>query len=97
MRGKIQHRGRAGALVASCLAEASDLVSAARNLAREPPQLAALLDGARDSQGLALETLVQLRAAIGRAVRTEEAGRRYAALAERLRRGQRQGSAQAGP
>jgi exodeoxyribonuclease V alpha subunit len=36
--------------------------------------------------------LVGSKRAIARAVRTEGAGRRYAALAERLRRGQRQGS-----
>jgi exodeoxyribonuclease V alpha subunit len=41
-----------------------------------------------------LVVLVGSKRAIGRAVRTEGAGRRYAALAERLRRGQRQGSSQ---
>ena len=40
---------------------------------------------------------LELSRAIGRAVRTEGAGWRYAALAERLRRGPRQGAAQAGP
>ena len=39
-----------------------------------------------------LVVLVGSKRAIARAVRTEGAGRRYAALAERLRRGQRQGS-----
>src|ERR687884_572875 len=41
-----------------------------------------------------LVVLVGSKRAIARAVRTEGAGRRYAALAERLRRGQRQGSSQ---
>jgi exodeoxyribonuclease V alpha subunit len=41
-----------------------------------------------------LVVLVGSKRAIARAVRTEGAGRRYAALAERLRRGQRQASSQ---
>jgi exodeoxyribonuclease V alpha subunit len=41
-----------------------------------------------------LVVLVGSKRAIARAVRTEGAGRRYAALAERLRRGQRQGPGQ---
>jgi ATP-dependent exoDNAse (exonuclease V) alpha subunit len=44
-----------------------------------------------------LVVLVGSKRAIAQAVRTEGAGRRYAALVERLRRGQRQGSARAGP
>jgi exodeoxyribonuclease V alpha subunit len=41
-----------------------------------------------------LVVLVGSKRAIARAVRTEGAGQRYAALAERLRRGQRQGPGQ---
>jgi signal transduction histidine kinase len=57
---------RNGALIASSLGEASDLVAAAQNLAGPDGHLRALLDGARTSQDLALQTVAQLRALIDR-------------------------------